>query len=121
MITLEKTTRPPFGPGSDISKTRSQAEQFSRLLRLETTTMLLLLLLGTGLVLARPSPPYWGGNPIYAVLVNLTNPAPIAKWQFQYYYNWKLQASRMEHYPPQYDEMCQDLPYGGEFLQPLQF
>lgn len=61
-----------------------------------------------------PSPPFWGNSLIYYVKVNMTNPGPVAQWQFNYYYNAELDASRFEHFPPQFDEMCQDLPYGSD-------
>ena len=61
-----------------------------------------------------PSPPLWGGAPQFRVLVNLTNPEPVANWLFAYYHDDTLRAERYEHYPPQFDEMCADLPYGSD-------
>jgi hypothetical protein len=39
-------------------------------------------------------PPFWGGNPQYKVRVALTNPEPIAFWDFDYFYDATLKAER---------------------------
>ena len=65
------------------------------------------------IVTAQLSPPLWGGVPKFSVMVNLTNPNPVSDWMFAYYHDSNLGAERYEHYPPQYDEMCTDLPYGS--------
>ena len=38
------------------------------------------------------NPPSWGGNPVYTVRVEMLNNAPVAKWNFTYYYNSNLKA-----------------------------
>ena len=52
------------------------------------------------------TPPSWGGNPRYTVKVKMLNDAPVATWNFMYYYDWNLKAERYEHDAPQEDEMC---------------
>jgi len=52
------------------------------------------------------SPPMWGGNPVYTVRVEMLNNAPVAKWNFTYYYNSNLKVERYEHEGPQTDEAC---------------
>jgi hypothetical protein len=59
--------------------------------------------------------PTWGNSTVYNVKVNLTYPEPLAFWQFDYYYDANLQASRFQHYAPQFDEMCLYLPYGSSY------
>jgi hypothetical protein len=58
------------------------------------------------------SPPLWGAPvPVYSVNVNMTCPDPVTTWQFDYYFNATSTASRYEHHPPQFDEMCAGQPY----------
>lgn len=49
------------------------------------------------------SPPIWGGNLQYSVNVSILYDKPVMKWNFTYYYNWKLKAERYEHHAPQAD------------------
>lgn len=46
------------------------------------------------------SPPFWGGYPKYQVRVSLTNPEPVAIWDFDYFYDADQKAERYQHYPP---------------------
>lgn len=62
-----------------------------------------------------PSLPMWGGAPVWQAEVNLTYPDPVSTWKLHYYYDAERNASRWVHHPPQYDEMCQGLPYGSEY------
>jgi hypothetical protein len=65
-------------------------------------------------VVAAPSPPLWGGVMAFSVRVNMTNPSPVAYWQFDYVHDGTLKAELYRHYPPQFDEMCADQPYGSD-------
>ncbi|RYY33328.1 hypothetical protein EON62_04335 [archaeon] len=66
------------------------------------------------------SPPGWGSTPLYSVRVNMTNPQPVATWQFDYYFDaarFNVTGSKFKHYPPQYDEMCMDPTFPGSSFE----
>lgn len=54
-------------------------------------------------ILAQPSPPWWGGNPQYKVKVLMTYDSPVMTWNFSYYYDSTIKAERYEHTAPQAD------------------
>ncbi len=40
------------------------------------------------------TPPYWGGSPRFTVNASMLNNDPAIRWDFTYYYDWNLRASR---------------------------
>jgi len=77
--------------------------------------LLIVVMLAAPGLMQKRDPPLWGGVPTYSVMVNFTNPRPVSRWTFAYFHDDELGAERYEHYPPQFDEMCVDLPYGSQY------
>jgi len=58
----------------------------SSLLKLIFTTIVMVIALNAA------TPPIWGGSLMYSVNVSFIYDDPIMKWNFTYYYNWKLKS-----------------------------
>lgn len=79
--------------------------------------------LGEASTVPSKPPPNWGGNTTvftFSSLVNMTDISDAPehpKWQFEYYYDWSLKASRYDHLAGQHDEVCKGVK-GYELGEP---